>query len=176
MITSIDPSQIRQEARAVDMPSTGMSTFSTVMASSAPTAGASLSVAGQNKSAAVTSAAISGVSGATATNGYMTPFGSPAAMPVSSPFQGGLPTGGGSGAAGGVLPPGANTSLMQGGAGDVSYLQNLDIIGRMRDTNMQMLVLQSDVQNVNREFSTLSNVLKSKHDTEMNSVRNIRVA
>ncbi|MDO8461922.1 MAG: hypothetical protein Q7S98_03565 [Deltaproteobacteria bacterium] len=167
MITAIDPSKLSREAREVETSGTKSDTFALLMASSAPTSGAALSVAGQDKSAAVTSAAVSGVAGASSTNGYMTPFGGPGVIP-----PGGVSVPGGSG----VLPPGTNASLLGGGSGDLSYLQNIDIIGRMRDTNMQMLVLQTDVQNVSREFTVLSNVVKSKFDTEMTAARNIRVS
>jgi hypothetical protein len=40
--------------------------------------------------------------------------------------------------------------------------------------NMQLLSLQEDVQQENRRFTTLSNVLRAKHDTAKAAVSNIR--
>jgi len=40
--------------------------------------------------------------------------------------------------------------------------------------NMQLLELQEDVQQENRRFSTVSNVLRAKHDTAKAAVSNIR--
>lgn len=40
--------------------------------------------------------------------------------------------------------------------------------------NMQLLGLQEDVQQENRRFSTVSNVLRAKHDTAKAAVSNIR--
>ena len=40
--------------------------------------------------------------------------------------------------------------------------------------NMQYLQLQSQMQNENRQYTTISNVMKTKHDTAKNSISNIR--
>jgi cell division protein FtsB len=40
--------------------------------------------------------------------------------------------------------------------------------------NMQYLQLQSQMQNENRQYTTVSNVMKTKHDTAKNSISNIR--
>jgi hypothetical protein len=40
--------------------------------------------------------------------------------------------------------------------------------------NLQLLNLQEDVQQENRRFTTLSNVLRAKHDTAKAAVSNIR--
>jgi len=40
--------------------------------------------------------------------------------------------------------------------------------------NMQLLELQEEVQQENRRFTTLSNVLRAKHDTAKSAVGNIR--
>ena len=40
--------------------------------------------------------------------------------------------------------------------------------------NQQTLALQTQVQNESRQFSTLSNVMKAKHDTVKNAINNIR--
>jgi hypothetical protein len=40
--------------------------------------------------------------------------------------------------------------------------------------NMQFLQLQTSLQHENRVFTTVSNILKTKHDTVKNSINNIR--
>ena len=40
--------------------------------------------------------------------------------------------------------------------------------------NLQYLNLQEKMQNENRQFSTVSNVLKTKHDTAKNAINNVR--
>jgi hypothetical protein len=40
--------------------------------------------------------------------------------------------------------------------------------------NLQYLQLQSQMQNENRSYTTISNILKTKHDTVKNSIGNIR--
>ena len=40
--------------------------------------------------------------------------------------------------------------------------------------NLQLLELQEDVQQENRRFTTVSNVLRAKHDTAKAAVSNIR--
>jgi hypothetical protein len=40
--------------------------------------------------------------------------------------------------------------------------------------NLQCLQLQSQMQNENRSYTTVSNIMKTKHDTVKNSISNIR--
>ena len=40
--------------------------------------------------------------------------------------------------------------------------------------NRQYLMLQNQMQKENQAFSTLSNVMKTKHDTVKNSIQNLR--
>jgi hypothetical protein len=40
--------------------------------------------------------------------------------------------------------------------------------------SMQYLTLQEKMQNENRQYTTVSNVLKTKHDTVKNSINNVR--
>jgi len=40
--------------------------------------------------------------------------------------------------------------------------------------NLQYLQLQSQMQNESRQYSTVSNIMKTKHDTMKNSISNIR--
>lgn len=65
------------------------------------------------------------------------------------------------------------------GAGDAAALAQLPAATKqMEETrmsfNLQYLQLQSQMQNENRQFTTLSNVMKTKHDTVKNSINNVR--
>jgi hypothetical protein len=40
--------------------------------------------------------------------------------------------------------------------------------------NMQYLMLQQHMQDENRRFTLLSNIMKTKHDTAENSISNVR--
>ncbi len=40
--------------------------------------------------------------------------------------------------------------------------------------NLQYLQLQDQMQNENRQYSAVSNIMKTKHDTAKNAIRNIR--
>jgi len=40
--------------------------------------------------------------------------------------------------------------------------------------NLQYLALQNAIQHENRQFSMISNIMKTKHDTVKNSIENIR--
>jgi len=65
-------------------------------------------------------------------------------------------------------------SLMSAG-GDQSDLATMQAMQRESQVfNMQLLELQEDVQQENRRFSTVSNVLRAKHDTAKAAVSNIR--
>lgn len=150
-----------------------------VATSFGPIADATLRVQGKPQGAAITSGAFSGVAagaGQMRTQGYGSPFGMPLASgPVPGTGLNTLPSPVNPSTVGSATNP---TSVIGGttGSGNLSFEQMQEFYRMMQQSNMQMLVLQADVQNINREFSTFSNILKSKHDTEMNAVRNIRVS
>jgi septal ring factor EnvC (AmiA/AmiB activator) len=56
--------------------------------------------------------------------------------------------------------------------------QLLDATKQMQETqmsfNLQYLQLQSQMQNENRSYTAVSNIMKTKHDTVKNSISNIR--
>jgi septal ring factor EnvC (AmiA/AmiB activator) len=64
----------------------------------------------------------------------------------------------------------------QAGVADQSQL--LQATKQMQETqmsfNMQYLQLQNNMQNENRQFTMVSNIMKTKHDTVKNSISNIR--
>ena len=159
----VDANAIKSQSQSSAKPKKfGVDDFSATMSSIAPGAAEAMYQYQGSDSAAVTHAALTGVAGAANGYGYGSVYG-------GAPFLGGA-TGGGyvSGAAGGLTIPGvANPSQ--------SAVEGQYLIQSMNDSNMKMLVLQSQVQDVNREYTTLSNVLQSKHQTEINAVRNMRV-
>ena len=77
----------------------------------------------------------------------------------------------GGGAIGGSNPIGA-------AAGGDSSSQLLSATKQMQETqmsfNLQYLQLQSQMQNDNRQYTAVSNIMKIKHDTVKNSISNIR--
>ncbi len=74
--------------------------------------------------------------------------------------------------------PGAGGARASAAAGTDSLEQLLNATKAMQETqmsfNLQYLQLQSQMQNENREYTTVSNILKTKHDTVKNSINNIR--
>jgi hypothetical protein len=68
---------------------------------------------------------------------------------------------------------------MVAAAGGSSPTQSLmDATKQMQETqmsfNLQYLQLQESMQNANREFTAVSNIMKTKHDTAKNVISNIR--
>jgi len=75
--------------------------------------------------------------------------------------------------------PGGGAGLA-GAAGAISSAQDelLKATKQMQEMqmsfNLQYLQLQSQMQNENRSYTAVSNILKTKHDTVKNSISNIR--
>ena len=89
----------------------------------------------------------------------------------------GVATSAGAAAAAGGAGSGASgvpASLVAPGS-DQSDMATMQAMQRESQVfNMQLLELQEDVQQENRRFSTVSNVLRAKHDTAKAAVSNIR--
>ena len=49
-----------------------------------------------------------------------------------------------------------------------------ELCGVSMSYNTQYLALQTQMQNENRQYTTISNVMKTKHDTVKNSISNVR--
>ena len=71
---------------------------------------------------------------------------------------------------GGPLPTTATGPT--GGANDPAAVTSLLQEGQL--SNTQLLVLQQQIQQENQQFSTLSNVMRARHDTAKAAVSNIR--
>lgn len=76
----------------------------------------------------------------------------------------------------GTLASSSTTGSATGSSGDQSQL--LTATQQMQETqmsfNLQYLQLQSQMQNENRAYTAVSNIMKTKHDTVKNSISNIR--
>jgi len=84
---------------------------------------------------------------------------------------------GGATPAGAAAPGGSAASAAAAlpTGGDGSDLATMQAMQRESQVfNMQLLELQEEVQQENRRFTTLSNVLRAKHDTAKAAVSNIR--
>jgi hypothetical protein len=82
---------------------------------------------------------------------------------------------------GGIATPSGGTSggsaIGSASGGDGSS-QLMNATQQMQETqmsfNLQYLQLQSQMQNENRSYTAVSNIMKTKHDTVKNSISNIR--
>ena len=62
-----------------------------------------------------------------------------------------------------------------GGSSEQSTIDEMRALQEQSQSfNMQYLALQEEVQQENRRFSTVSNVLKAKHETAKSAIGNIR--
>jgi len=61
------------------------------------------------------------------------------------------------------------------GAGDDQIQQMFDQQQQSQAFNLQYLELQNQIQQDNREFSTLSNLMKARHDTAKSAINNMHV-
>ena len=144
------------------------------IAAGAGTAGSALGVAAPFvPGAAVVSAAVTGAAGSVGGSGggFAAGGGAPGGVAGAGgeqiPFNGpGLntPQGGGAGGSG-AAPGGSQQDLLN---------QTKGMQEMMASFNLQYLQLQEKMQAENRSFSTVSNVMKTKHDTAKSSISNVR--
>ena len=84
---------------------------------------------------------------------------------------------GGSGGSGGTSFGGGSSVVngtgSTGGAGG-QYAEGKEFLEMQASFNMQYLMLQQQMQSENRQFTTLSNIMKTKHDTSKNAINNVR--
>jgi hypothetical protein len=145
------------------------------IAAGAGTAGSALGVAAPFvPGAAVVSAAVTGAAGSVGGSGGG--FGAGGGAP------GGVAGVGGGGEQIPFTGPGLNTPQGgAGGAGGAPGGSQQDLLNQtkgmqemMASFNLQYLQLQEKMQAENRSFSTVSNVMKTKHDTAKSSISNVR--
>ncbi|MBI2083124.1 MAG: hypothetical protein HYT76_06100 [Deltaproteobacteria bacterium] len=178
MVTAIDPNAFRTSGKTVKTAS-GAQDFSVFMGAMAP-AGAEGTVqgGGDTRHAAVTQAAMTGLSGASApyNSPYMGSLGAGAALGVATtnPFDAGAAT---PAYTGGTAP----ASTAAAGAGAVpfenasqDFLEKDYILNKMHSDSLNMLVLQAQVQQQSRQFTMVSNMLQSRDRTLHNLIQNMR--
>ncbi len=136
---------------------------------------------------AIVSAAVSSVgtmSAGTQQGAVATQYSGFSAMPAptGSSTPGSLsttvPTGGGAGAptapvVGSTLGGGAPSVVPNAAAGGAVSGFNADLES-MRRTNLELMQSQMAMQRENQVFTTVSNVLKVRHDTVKNTIQNVR--
>ena len=118
---------------------------------------------------AVVSAAVSSLSsglGGQATAGVS---GGPNALGLSG---GAAVSGGAGGSAIGAVE--ANVASGAESSADQMLLATREMQEMNQSFNLQYLQLQQNMQQENRKFTTLSNVMKAKHDTAKNAINNVR--
>ena len=80
-----------------------------------------------------------------------------------------------SGAVSGVqVGGGTRSDLTSGGSSGDTSASGASITAAIAELNAQWLALQQAVQNESRRFQTLSNASKTRHDTAMNAIRNVK--
>jgi hypothetical protein len=67
---------------------------------------------------------------------------------------------------------GTTASAAAGGGNDLASMQAMQQEGQV--FNMQLLALQNEVQQDNQRFSTVSNLMRARHDTAKSAISNIR--
>jgi len=156
----IDPSAVRAEVKKsnVSNRSGAAEAFDTVLTAVSPISVAVAATQGGYKSAAVTSAALTGLAGAGQAMGNAPYYSGASGLNYS-----GVPFGAGYGTAAGV--PGVPSQ---------DYQEKQALFQQMNDANWEMLVAQVTVNEISRDYQARSNILKTKSDTELNAVRNMR--
>jgi len=118
---------------------------------------------------AVLSAAISGVGSLKSSAAGMTSSGSNSTQLTGS----GQMTSGLSGS-GSALGSDGLPSVGDAAGGGGAFAGGKEFLSMQASFNMQYLMLQQKMQSENRQFTTLSNVMKTKHDTAKNAINNVR--
>lgn len=181
----INPTAVRQQTLETKSKTLPGVNFADVTTGVGNTAAAAVAVAGNSQksyqSAAVMQAAISGVAGAPGAMG-----GNAANAPyygglstAASPFAsggygyGGTPSAGGYVGAGVPGVGGVGAGIGTSGTSQ-DYQEKQALFQQMNDANWEMLVAQVTVSEISRDYQARSNILKTKSDTELNAVRNMR--
>ncbi|HVF56626.1 MAG TPA: hypothetical protein VM934_10775 [Pyrinomonadaceae bacterium] len=107
-----------------------------------------------------------------------TPVALPSALPPEQPKQPGKFSkifGGILGGALNIVAPGAGSIIggfINRGSADYGNMQAM--LQQQQMQSMQMLAIQNRVQTQTQEFTTVSNLLKARHDGEMSAVHNFK--
>ena len=66
------------------------------------------------------------------------------------------------------------TMAAQGDSGAIMMQATREMQEMNQQFNLQYLNLQQDMQQENRKFTAISNVMKTKHDTAKSMIQNVR--
>jgi len=184
-LTTISPSQLRTSSSENAKPSKGLGGISFLEVSSAVggTAATTVGALKGYQAAGLVTAAASGIGGAPGAFGvganassapYLgtasTPFGSGGYSTTGATFAGGY-----SGYGASVSVPGGSGSVSGvSGAPSQDFQEKQVLFQQMNDANWQMLTAQITVNELSKNYQASSNILKTKSDTELNAVRNMR--
>jgi predicted lipid-binding transport protein (Tim44 family) len=76
-----------------------------------------------------------------------------------------------------IVAPGAGSlvgSFINGGGGGVDFNNMQSMLNHQAQQSMQMLAIQNRVQSQSQEFTTVSNLLRAKHEGDMSAVQNFK--
>lgn len=76
-----------------------------------------------------------------------------------------------------LVAPGAGSligNFIGGGGGGANFASMDGMLAQQQQQSMQMLAMQNRVQSQTQEFTTVSNLLKARHDGEMSAVHNFK--
>ena len=76
-----------------------------------------------------------------------------------------------------IMAPGLGSVIggALGGSGNGAQMADMQsMLNKQMQQSMQLLTVQNRVQSQTQEFTTFSNLLKSKHDSEMSAVNNFK--
>lgn len=167
-----------QESKARQTPGTSFaSALSTGLSKTADVVGSTLQAAAPAIPAlAVVSAAISSVGGLRQAAGGLGAPNATVLTPAGNSGGGFGAAGGSAGAGGaGAAGPGSLQALASGGDKQAQLAMHQQGMMEMNQSfNMQYLGLQQQMQQENRQFTLLSNIMKTKHDTAKNAINNVR--
>ena len=121
---------------------------------------------------AVLSAAITGLG--SLKSGQAASAAAPNASSLSLPGSGASGVASGSGAAVGGSMGAVQNMAAQGDSSATLFNATRELQEMNQQFNLQYLNLQQNMQQENRKFSALSNVMKTKHDTAKSMIQNVR--
>lgn len=173
----IDPTPIRLSTNVTEARQTPDDSFGRRIANGATTAanvvaGGAAVASNFVPGGSIVSAAVSGVTSMSAAGASGQSFAGGGGLGTSfvtgSSVPGAVSTGGV-----GVAVGGGTAAVPSVGTTDPTMASFSSMLNQQAASNTQYLMLQNQMQQENQVFSTLSNVLKVRHDTAKNSISNI---
>ncbi len=180
MITAIDPSKIKVSTNTSTRSASSSQDFSAFMGSFSPAGGEVTQVGVTTNGAAVTEAAMTGLSGAARTTGggaapygYGTGLGgSIVGINTFGPDYAAPAIGGGTGSsAGGTAAPTGTGLPFENPSQD--FLEKDYLLKQMNDSALNMLMLQARVQEDNRQVTLIGGIQQARHNSLRELIQHI---